>query len=229
MLGCRVSEREESVNSNHARRPENVNSNLFGNNEETLSLNPREAELGVNAELERNSAIANSSADSNRLSSELNSRISREKDEMMNSVSVQIQRAINDAISSQVLPQIQNVLTAGSGHMPQKGWNVSAEEPEIDPEVLRSENSKNNLKSERVRNRLSDEPMDNAYDMVTGENGSPNQKAKFLSFSRDECHQEVISTNPTMTSIPYLTRRSQRKRELHRRSTQIQIADWLVS
>ena len=35
---------------------------------------------------------------------------------MMNSVSVQIQRAINDAISSQVLPQIQNALMAGSGH-----------------------------------------------------------------------------------------------------------------
>ena len=117
MLGSRESEREESVNSNHARRPESVNSNLFGNYEETLYLNPREAELGGNAELERHSASANSSAEINRLSSELNSRISREMDEMMNSVSVQYQRAINDADSSQVLPQIQNVLTAGSGHV----------------------------------------------------------------------------------------------------------------
>ena len=48
-------------------------------------------------------------------------------DEMMNSVSVQIQRANNDAISNQVLPQIQNAFKAGSGHVTQKGWNVPAE------------------------------------------------------------------------------------------------------
>ena len=68
------------------------------------------------------------------------------------------------AISSQVLPQIQNVPMAGSGHVTQKGWNAPAEVPEIDNEVLRSENSRKNLKSKRVRNCLIDEPMDNAYD-----------------------------------------------------------------
>ena len=41
-------------------------------------------------------------------------------DEMMNSVNTQIQRAISDAISNQILPQIQNVLKAGSGHVTQK-------------------------------------------------------------------------------------------------------------
>ena len=96
MLGSRQSEREESVNSNHARRLESVNSNLFENNEENWYLNPREAEVGVNAKLGRNSASANSSTEIKRLSSEINSRISREMDEMMNSVSVQIQTAIND-------------------------------------------------------------------------------------------------------------------------------------
>ena len=44
----------------------------------------------------------------------------------MNSVSVQIQRAITDAISSQVLPQIQNALMTGPGHTTQRGWNVPA-------------------------------------------------------------------------------------------------------
>ena len=117
MLGGRHSQREESVNSNHARRPESMNSNLFENNEENLYLNPRETELG---ELGQNSTSANSSPENNRLSSELNSLISREMDEMMKSVSVQIQRAINDAINSQVLPQIQNALTAGSGHTTQR-------------------------------------------------------------------------------------------------------------
>ena len=40
---------------------------------------------------------------------------------MMNSVSVQIQNAMIDAISSQVLPQIQNAIMAVSGHVTQKG------------------------------------------------------------------------------------------------------------
>ena len=51
-------------------------------------------------------------------------------DEIMNSVSVQIQRAIIDAINNQVLPQIQNALRAGSGTVTQKGGNVSVERPE---------------------------------------------------------------------------------------------------
>ena len=110
MLGGRHSEREGSVNINHARRPESMNNNLFGNNdEENLYLNPRETESGDNAGLRQNSTSANSSAKINRLSSELNSRISREMDEMMNSASAQIQRAINDAISSQVMPQIPSI------------------------------------------------------------------------------------------------------------------------
>ena len=58
-------------------------------------------------------------------------------DEMMNSVSVQIQRAINDAISNQVLPQIQNVISAGSGRVTREGYDVPAERPEINPEVQR--------------------------------------------------------------------------------------------
>ena len=60
-----------------------------------------------------NSASGNSNVEINRLSSEWNSRLSREMDEMMTSVNVQIQRAISDAISNQVLSQIQNALKAG--------------------------------------------------------------------------------------------------------------------
>ena len=42
MLGERRSEREKSVNSDLARRPESTNCNLFENNEEISYLNPRE-------------------------------------------------------------------------------------------------------------------------------------------------------------------------------------------
>ena len=129
-------EREESVNVYLARRPVSTNSNFFENNEENLYLNPRETESGDNAGLVQNSTSANSSAEINRLSSELNSRISWEKDEMMNSVSVQIQRASNDAISTQILPQIQNAIMVDSGNVTLRGWNVPAERPETNTEVL---------------------------------------------------------------------------------------------
>ena len=75
--------------------------------------------LGVNADYGQNSASGHSSAGINRLSSELNSRLSRELDEMMGSVNTQIQRAISDAISNQILPQIQTSLNVGSGHLTQ--------------------------------------------------------------------------------------------------------------
>ena len=89
-----------------------------------------------------------SQAEINKLSSELNYRISREMDEMMNSVNVQIQRAINDAISNQVLPQIQNVILVGSGRVTRKRWDVSAERPELNPEIQRNLNAKSTPRNE---------------------------------------------------------------------------------
>ena len=91
MLGGRHSKREESVDSNLARRPESTitKTHLFGNNEENSCSNPRRVGSSDNAGLGQNSTSSNSSAEINRLSSELNSRISRQMDEMMNSVSVQ--------------------------------------------------------------------------------------------------------------------------------------------
>ena len=64
--------------------------------------------------------------------------------EMMSTVNTQIQRAIDDAISNQILPQIQQALRAGSGHMTQNRWNVPAERLEINPEDYRSEKTISN-------------------------------------------------------------------------------------
>ena len=158
-------EREESLNSNLAKRPESANSNNFENDNEKMYLNSGVINPGINADYGRNSASANSSAENIRLSSELNSWMSTEMDEMMNSVSVQIQRAINDTISNQVLPQIQNAIIAGSGHMTKKVWNVPTERPEANSEVLRSEKAKIDLRSEHVLGRQNnDQPDFNAYD-----------------------------------------------------------------
>ena len=164
MLGERHSEREESVDSNSARRPESANSNAFENNGENLYLSHREMGLGNDDNPGQNSTSAISNAELNRLSSELNSRISREMDEMMNSVNTQIQRAISDAISNQVLPQIQNVLRAGSGHLTENRWNVPAERPEVNPEDYRSKKTKSNFRSELTRECCLDNRQEQAYD-----------------------------------------------------------------
>ena len=103
-------DREESLDSNSARRPESAASNNLENEDESSYLYRGDISSGINADYGQNSVDASSQAEINRLSSELNSIISREMDEVMNSVSVQLQRAIDDAISYQFLPQIQNAI-----------------------------------------------------------------------------------------------------------------------
>ena len=164
MLGGSHFDREESEDKIFARRPECVNCNVCENNEENLHLNTKENRSGNSADLGQNSTGASSTAEFNRLLGELNSRISREMDEMINSVSVQIQRAISDAINNQVLSQIQNAFKAGSGHVTQQGWNVLVERPEYNAEDYRNRKVRSNSRSELNCNRLQDEYIDQAYD-----------------------------------------------------------------
>ena len=158
-------DREGSLNSNLPTRSGSFVSNESENEDGDIGENQRKINSRTNTECDRNSVTANSSAEINRLSSELNSRISREMDEMMNSVSVQIQRAISDAISTQVLPQIQNVIMAGSGHRTRKGWDVPSEGPELISEVQRNLSAKNNLRNEQDENQLNNGyPDPNVHD-----------------------------------------------------------------
>ena len=193
------------MNSNLPRRSRSSASNEFENENGNVSRNQRNDHSRANTEYDQNSVTANSSAEINKLSSELNSRISREMDEMMNSVSVQIQKAISDAISTQVLPQIQNVIMAGSGHGTRKGWDVPAERPELTSEVQRKLNAKNNLRDEQDENQLcNDFPELNVHDMVTGVNESPNPVTEFLTGripSRTHLNQTYENINLD-TTIP---------------------------
>ena len=160
-----IRDREGSLNSNLPRRSRSFVSNETENEDGDIGENQRKINSRTSTECDRNSVTANSSAEINRLSSELNSRISREMDEMMNSVSVQIQRAISDAISTQVLPQIQNVILAGSGHRTRKGWDVPSEGPELISEVQRNLSAKNNLRNEQDENQLNNGyPDSNVHD-----------------------------------------------------------------
>ena len=84
---------------------------------------------------------------------------------MMCSVNSQIQRAISDAISNQILPQIQSALSAGSGHSTQNRWNVPSERPEVNSEGLQNINPKDGSASKPNCNRQNDGVVDpNAYD-----------------------------------------------------------------
>ena len=158
-------EREGSFNSDLPRRSRSFVSNESKNEEGNIGRNLRNINSRTNTECDCNSITGNSSAEINRLSSELKARISREMDEMMNSVSVQIQRAISDAISTQVLPQIQNVIMAGLGHGTRKGWDVPSERPELISEVQRNLNAKNNFRNEQDENQLNNDYPDlNVHD-----------------------------------------------------------------
>ena len=194
-----------SLNSNLPRRPRSFASNESENESGNIGRDQGNDHFRTNTECDHNSVTANSSAEINRLSSELNSRISREMDEMMNSVSVQIQRAISDAISTQVLPQIQNVIMAGSGHGTRKGWDVPSERPELNSEVQRNLYAKSSLRNEQDENQLNnDYPNLNVHDMVTGDNESPNPVPEFLTGripSRSHLNQSYEDINLD-TTIP---------------------------
>ena len=127
-------ERDESLNSNCARRQESTFGDEFDENSENRRLDSREINPENNTNYGQNSSEGNSSAEINRLSSELSSRLSRELDKTMSSLNTQIQKAISDAIGNQILPQIQTALNAGSGQMTQNRWSVPSERPEVYPE-----------------------------------------------------------------------------------------------
>ena len=174
-------ERERSLESNSVRRRESIMSNNLDNEGESLFSNCRNDEPRTSADLGQNSAEANSLAEINSLSSELNSRISREMDEMMSNVDTLIQRAINEAISSQVLPQIQNVIMAGSGRETRRGWEVPVERPEVNAEEQRIPSAKADCRNEQHDgNRPIGQSSRQVHDMVTGDNESPLQVPEFL-------------------------------------------------
>ena len=160
--------RDESLDGTSIRRQESVTSNNLENEKMNLHSDHRNPETRTSAGYDRNSASIDFQAEINKLSSELNSRISREMDKMMNSVSSQIQRAISDAINNQVLPQIQNVIMAGSGQETRRGWERSDERPESYSEVQYNA---------KTRSTLNNEHGDKTY-----RNVHDNNQERFLNF-----------------------------------------------
>ena len=180
-------------------------SNNLDEGEENPYHDHRNSNARSKAEYGQNSTDMNSQAETNKLSSELNSRISREMDEMMSSVSSQIQRSINEAINSQILPQIQNVMIAGSGRETRRGWETSVERPEVNSEAQPNSKVKNNPRNEQNDDhRIGEYNNRNVHDMVTGENEYPNPVPEFLTgriSSRSHLNQSYEDINLD-TTIP---------------------------
>ena len=59
---------------------------------------------------------------------------------------------------------VMPLIMAGSGHTTNRGWNVPAERPEINPEDYRSEKTKSNFRSELTQNCFLDNQQKQAYD-----------------------------------------------------------------
>ena len=112
MLGGNHFYREESEVIILARRPKSASCNA-SDNEQNPHLNTRENRSSNSTDRGQKSTGASSSVEFNKLSGELNLRVSRELDEMMISVSIQVQKAFNDAISNEILPQIQYAFETG--------------------------------------------------------------------------------------------------------------------
>ena len=126
---------------------------------------------------------------------------------MMGSVNTQIQRAIIDAISNQIWPQIQTVLSAGSGQLTHNRWNVPSERPELNPEEAYGEKVKKNTRCEQRNGYQSgSQPNLRAYETVTGDNESPIEAPEFLTGrmpSKSHLHSSHDDLNLLLdTTIP---------------------------
>ena len=86
---------------------------------------------------------------------------------LMNSVSLLIQRAINEGMSEQVLLQIQASLRYVNGQLPQKGWNVPGDRLEQKSEEPFSRKIKCSSRDELPRNLNNSDDEQETHDIQT--------------------------------------------------------------
>ena len=100
--------------------------------------------------------------------------------DFVSAVSSQIQRPINEAISDQILPQMQATLRAGQGQLPERRWQV-----QVRGQVFRSEEALNPRFKSNSRDKLPrfsnrNEDLECTPDMMIGDNESPNLVPEYL-------------------------------------------------
>ena len=126
------------MSSNFGRRPDSPGYDTSVNQNTNSHSNSREAEIRTCAQNGQSLREADSNSEFNRLSAELNQSNTQEVGDFESTVSSHIQRAINEAISDHILPQIQTTLRSGQGQLPERRWVVP-----VRGQGLRSENYSN--------------------------------------------------------------------------------------
>ena len=159
LAGITETEREESEPSNFGTRPDSPCYDASMNQNTNSHSNSREAEVRT-YDQNRNQSVreADSSSEFNRLSGELNQRITQELGDFLSTVSSQIQKAINEATSYQPLPQIQATLRSGQGQMPERRWEAPVRGQGYRSEEALNRRFRSNSRDEfpRVSNRNED-------------------------------------------------------------------------
>ena len=108
----------------------------------------REDEIWGYAGSGHNSRKVDWSSKINRLSGELNQRITQEINDLMGSLSMQIQRAVSVAVNEQVLPQIEATLRSGQGQVLDRRWEVPGRRPECRSEGALNRKSRSSSRDE---------------------------------------------------------------------------------
>ena len=163
MLSRNHFEREDREFNNSDRRPESTSSNASKNYDSNSHSTSRENEFRGFAGNGQNSREADSNSEINRLSGDLSQKITQEMNDLMCSVSSQIQRVISEAINEQLLPQIQAPLRTGQGQKPRKGWNVPAERREYKSEETFNRKFRSSSRDEFPRNLIRDDDEEDTH------------------------------------------------------------------
>ena len=163
LLGGKHSGRDESEISNNGSRPESpsYDTMLSRNNSHLIS---HEAEIRTYAQSGQSSRDADSGNEFNRLPGELNQKFTGAMSDFMSTESSQVQRAINEAISDQILPQIQATLIAGQGHVPERRWGNPARRPEYRPEEALDRGFRSHSRDEYYRFPNRNEDLESSQD-----------------------------------------------------------------
>ena len=86
--------------------------------------------------------------------------------DFMSTVGSQIQRAINEASSDQILHQIQGTLKSGQGHMPEKRWENPSRTLECNPEEALDQKFRIDSRDEYHRFLNRNEDLESTHDNI---------------------------------------------------------------
>ena len=151
MLGGNCLEREGTEFSNSGRRPDGPTYNTLMNQDINSHSNSKGGEIRSCSQNGQNMRGNDSSSEFNRLSGELNQRITQKMGDFMSSVSSQIQRSIHEAINEQTLPQIQATLRSEQGQIPERRWKVPSRRPGYRSEEALDRRSRSSSRDELPR------------------------------------------------------------------------------